>query len=244
MTLSSRTLRMVSAAAILLPSFAGAQTLQYVAPLSGTTGGLGAVLTVLTLNNTSNVSSGCVTPMGAGTLATCGYANNTVQASSQVRFLSALGGSLSTLGTDLRIIANFTEPANAAETGATVDALSLYLYGPTGVPLYTASLTADVLFPSTNPGIGNIGFAFGLTPAGAMAFQGFLTTALAGGGTASTLSLGLGASLLDVQGGLDTFSLTRLNVGTATVVPEPSSYVMMMAGLAGIAVLARRRRHA
>lgn len=242
MNLSRRTMRMAAAAAILLPSFASAQTLQYVAPLSGTTGGLGTVLTVLTLNNTNNVSSGCVTPTGAGTLATCGYLNNTVQASSQVRFLSELGGSFSTLGTDLRVIANFAEPQNSADNGATVDALSLYLYGPSGVPLYTAALTTDVIFATTNPGVGNIGFGFGLTPTGATAFQSFLNTALAGGGTANNLSIGLGASLLDVQGGLDTFSLTRLNVA-ATVVPEPSSYVLMMAGLVGIAVFARRRRH-
>lgn len=225
-----RALALVASAVVLLPAAARAQQLRYVGELAGTGGGLGAVLTVLTLNNTQDVSTGCVTPTGTSG---CGFVDNTVQASSTTRLISELGSNPATLGADLRLVANFTEPAGDA---ITVDQLQLQLFDGLGAVLFTGILGTNgpVSFASSETGVGNVGFAFGLTAGGAAAFQAVLDGLV----DLTNVRIGLGAALADAQGGLDTFSL----VAVAAPVPEPATYALVGGGLLGLAGVARARR--
>lgn len=233
MAMMRRAVRVAAAAAAFLPAVAGAQEITYQGELSGTGAGLGAVLTVLTLNNTRDVSSGCITPTGTEG---CGFANNVVQESSTTRLISEIGGLTSTLGTGLRIVVNFSEPAG---NPAQVDQLQLQLFDALGAVAYTGDLGSPVAFESSQTGVGNVGFAFGLTAAAAADFQAVLD----GLGSLTDVRIGLGASLSDVQGGLDTFSLVRVDGGgTGSVVPEPGTWALLGTGLLGLAGIARRRR--
>lgn len=237
-------LGLASLAMLAVPSAARAD-LTFIGPVGATGGGLGNQFTVLTLQSPGNTSleSGCVTPTGIGSMASCGFANVGVQtgaAQTGVQLLSQTGLAGLT-GSTLRVIYNGAEPGS--DPGNTLTGLSLTLYsGNTGV--FTATLPAGFLPRDfeTFQGTGNLGYLFGLTPAQAAQFDAARAAAT------GTLSIGAGASVANAQGGQETFAIavgpTTPGGGTGTVVPEPSTYMLMGTGLLGLAGFAKRRRRA
>jgi hypothetical protein len=200
--------------------------------------GLGAVDTVLTMTSPANTTteSGCVAAgvggatvtgatacPGAGPNGLSAFTGGDEQAINVARAAAALG---LTDFNDLRIVFNPSEPAG---NSITVDNLSLTLWDPaTGLILDAYYIANTVSFPSTDPGTGNAGFFFALDAAQA-------TTANLLLANFPDLFVGLAANASEATGGLETFSL-----GVAAV-PEPSTLVLLGAGVVGIGLWARRR---
>lgn len=208
----------------------------------GTLGGqgLGAVATVLTMTSpgSSSAESGCVaggvggvTVVGAG--ACPGAGPHGLPAFTGLDNIAInVARSATSLGLtdfhDLRILFNADEPAG---NGITISNLSLTLWDPANGQILDARyIAAPVTFASTNPGVGNAGFFFGLDNAQATGLNGILAAFPA-------LVLGLSANATDATGGPETFSLGA----RTTAVPEPTTLVLLSFGLTAVSWMSRKR---
>lgn len=185
--------------------------------------GIGSVDTVLTIQGHGNADTeqGAVGLDSAGMLQITGDAKT---GASQTQLLSL--GSLGLTSADaLRIVFNADEPAQGA---ISLDSLVLHIYSPTGQVLFSSALDGAQSFDSTAGGVGQSGFSFALDANSAAAAQAFFDSAN---------YIGLSASASDAQGGFETFFIA--NAATPPV-PEPQSYVLMLAGLAIMGLVWRR----
>ena len=197
-------------------------------------GGLGAVATVLTLQSpgSTTASSGCIGPTG---VVNCGFTDASVQTGqSQLRLVSAFPG---LTGSNFRLFLNAAEPGN--DNTVTVNNAVVRLYSGNTQVFSSTAFTSPLTLNNTLPGTGNYGFIFGLSAGDQLLFN----TALAANPGAS---IGVGASLTDVSGGLESFAVGTLGGGggTTSVVPEPSTYLLMASGLVAIGLVQRKRRKA
>lgn len=197
-------------------------------PESGT--GLGTVETVLTLTSpgSSSNETGCVRPSGSGsTTAGCGFLDANVMTGAGQIGTPTLGTLGATSANDLRIVFNASEPGS---DDITLNNLVLTIYDSTGTQiLFTSGPSGPFVFPTTFSGTGNSGFLFGLDATQAAQAQ----AAAFGPGFANN-RIGLGASLSNATGGLETFSVRAVT----QAVPDGGSVAMLLGmavmGLAGL----------
>jgi len=196
-----------------------------------TGGGLGAVPTLLVLQNPggTTAASGCIGPAGVN----CGFVDAKVQAGqSQLRAVSAFPG---LTGGSFRLFFNAVEPGN--DNTVTVNNAVVRLYSGSTQVFSSAAFTTALTLNNTLSGTGNYGFLFGLSASD----QSLFNTALAANPSAM---IGVGASLTNVSGGNESFAVGTVGGGgTTSVVPEPSTYLLMASGLVAMGLLQRKRRN-
>jgi hypothetical protein len=201
--------------------------------------GLGAVNTVLTLTSPANTTSETASVTWNGTASTTTGNALTGASQSSTPTLGSLGV---TSPSNLRIVLNADEPANASSI--TVSNLALNIFSPTGANVFTSDPFTAQTLNATDRGIGNAGFVFRLTDA---------EIARAGGAFSATNRIGLSATINDATGGPETFFAVNFagagGGGTGTggggggnAVPEPSTVAIFGLGLAALGFMRRRNK--
>ncbi len=234
-------LHCLSAAALLtLPLSAAHANLVLAGPnqLGGT--GLGTVNTILTIQG-SPTEAGCIA-FGGGTGSSFNAGGMCIGSAGDVKMGASQTQTRTLLETGVTSAANFGIIFNAAEPSGNsinLDKLTVTFYTAGGMFLYQASTAQSYTFDPTNTGTGNSGFMFVLDAtqqAAATAANAFMF---------NTNVIGLAASASAAAGGQETFFVANNgNLTPTAVVPEPSTYALMAAGLMGIVGFTRRRRQA
>ena len=126
---------------------------------------------------------------------------------------------------------------NAAQPGGgsiSLNNLTLALFNSSGAVGFTSGAFSAMTLNTTQPGIGNAGFLFTLSPAQAALAQ----TAING----RFDLLGLSATTSASAGGPETFFLTNVSPSTGTGVPESSTLSCVGIGVLGLALMTAMRR--
>ena len=130
-----------------------------------------------------------------------------------------------TSASQIGVLFNATEPS-----GDSVNVLDVTLKFYTSAGSFLGAIDGQQNFASSNPGNGVAGFTFVVD----QAQQAQVNTWLGTGGSGTTMALE--ATIGDFAGGPESFLVYNL-----APIPEPQTYALMLAGLAVIGFMAKRR---
>lgn len=222
LTRYTKRLSLIGAMATLFAATNADAQLVYLGPQDFGGTGLGAVNTILTIQNNGTES---------GSVGFDNVTNQTITGDAKTGASQTLVRSLDSLGinaaSNLRVVFNADEPAG---NGINLTNLVLSIFSPTGSLLFESGAFSPVSFADTFNGIGNAGFVFGLDSKDAA-----LAQSAAFSGNYGLNLVGLSATATEAAGGPETFFITNV-----AAVPEPSTYSMLLLGLLGIGFLRRR----
>jgi hypothetical protein len=220
----------------------------YAGPAVDSGGGIGAVLTMLTVQDNDGDEEGCVGWGGTADVvgpAACPTGlvppivsktgngdEKTGNSQTQTVLISATGISSAS---SLIILLNVNEPAG---NPFSITNLSLSVWvGNSAIPVFNSGnllFTPVTVVTNTSQGLGTLdGFAFKLDQAGQTALQSYWN--------ASGARLGVAIKLTSVAGSQEVVRVldsSRLFIQT----PEPGSVILSTVGLAAVGLLARRKR--
>ena len=106
---------------------------------------------------------------------------------------------------------------------------------------YEFSLLASGLAPATFNGVTGV-FESASDPTSVSGYFRGIFRNTTGGGDAGFYRVDLALNMISQTAGNEQYDIGQSKFGSATVVPEPSTYVLMLVGMAGMGVVARRRR--
>ena len=207
--------------------------------------GIGATLTVLTLQNGSPTTESAYVSYVGGTQQTVGdFSPPPGSPKNQTFTFGQLG---ITNANQLALVVNLAEANNevpaqvttVADTGLAGDSaanyansITLNVFSSTGTLLQQHSLAVGTVLTQDQSGVGGSGLVFGLTAPQAAALQALFAAQ-------PNIVLTVGASFTGASGGNDTIQAVRIQP-----VPEPMTMLLFGTGLAGVAAKVRRRRKA
>lgn len=191
--------------------------------------GLGSVNTVLTIQSPGSSSTEAGSVWWDGTMDVSSGDAKTGGSQTQTRTLGDLG---IVSAADLRVVFNALEPGNL-QNGIDLIGLTLGIFDAAGAQVFSASIPQSYAFADTFTGAGNSGFVFALTAQSAAQLQSIFS---------SDLRVGLTATAANATGGFETFFVGRADA--VSLIPEPPTLALMLAGLGVVGYLGRKRARA
>lgn len=221
----------IAAAFTVLSQTAAAQgSMFYTGEIVDLGNGFGSQSVIVTFKGKGNSTTegGCV---GWGNSTTnCGVADNGVSLGPSQGSFRSFSEFVNLQGSTFRLILNGNEPGSAGDLN--ILSLNLRLWADATTFVQFDLIEDDKGTYTGGQGLGALGLVFGISQSSWGLFDNFIAANPNGG-------LGAGGTFSDIAGGPEYLAAT---IVTTQQVPEPASLGLIVAGLAGLGVAARRRK--